>query len=153
LVAAAGACAAQDEPKAKASPADRLAAIKKSHAAAEAEYYKALEALPDTKEGQEKAEQLWKAFDKGQAERFMQAVEIAKAEPKSDAGFAALEWVLTIPRSYELPAGKPALELMAEHHAANPKVGKAVGWVGYFRPHRGENQQAAAAFIDAVAKK
>src|SRR5712675_610440 len=84
LVAAAG-----DQPKPTTSPADRLAALKKEHEAAEAAYYKAAEALPDTPEGEKKHDELWKAFDKGQADRFQAAVELAKADPKSDAGFAA----------------------------------------------------------------
>ena len=56
-------------------------------------------------------EELWQAYDKGEAGRFQAAVDLARADPKSDAGFAALEWVLTIPRAYYLPAGKPAMEL------------------------------------------
>jgi thiol-disulfide isomerase/thioredoxin len=135
------------------SPAERLAVIQKQHTDAEDEYRKAAGALPETEEGQRKADALWKAFDKGQAERFRAAVEIARAEPKSDAAFAALEWVLTIPRAYYLPAGGSAMELMTAHHADNPKVGKAIAWVGYYRPRQGENQEAAAALIDAVAKK
>jgi hypothetical protein len=139
------AVAADDKPK---SPAERLEAIKKEHKAAEDAFYKAAGLLENTPEGQKKYDELWKAFDKGQADRFAAAVEIAKADPKSDAGFAALEWVLTIPRAYYLPAGKPALELAAEHHAANPKVGKIVAWVGYYL-RAGSNQ----ALLKAVTEK
>jgi len=145
--------AADDKPKPGASSAHRLAAIQKEHKAAEAAYYKAAQALADTPESRKQQEALWRSYDKGQADRFLAAVELAKADPKSDIGFAALEWVLTIPRSYYLPAGKPALELVTEHHSANPKVGKVVAWVGYYRPWQGQSQAAATALIEAVAAK
>ncbi len=62
--------------------------------------------------------------------------------------------MLTIPRVYYVPAGKPALELTTQHHAANPKVGKIVSWVGYFTPHEEADSHAAAlALIKAVAEK
>jgi thiol-disulfide isomerase/thioredoxin len=147
----AGSSAAEDKPK--PSAADRLAAIQKEHKAAEAKFREALEALPENDEGRKKAGELYDKYDKAQTNRFLQAVKIAQAEPKSDAGFAALEWVLTIPRSYHLPAGKQAMELLTEHHAANPKVGKTIAWLGYYRPRRGDNEAAAAALIQAVAKK
>jgi hypothetical protein len=145
---------ADDRPDPKLPPADRLAALQKEHKDAEAAYSKAVQALPDTPEGEKKSEELWKEFDKKQGERFLAAVGLAKADPKSDLALAALEWVLTVPRSYYLPAGKPALELAAEHHAANPKVGKIVAWVGYLPPEdRVESHAAAVALIRAVAEK
>jgi hypothetical protein len=140
-------------PKRGASAAERLAAIQKEHRAAEAAFYKAVAALPDTPEGRKKSAERYQAYDQGQADRFKAAVELARTDPKSDAGFAALEWVLTIPRAYYLPAGKSALELMTEHHAANPKVGKTVAWVGYFMPRQAEAERAATALIEAVAQK
>ena len=145
--------AAYDEPKPGVSSADRLAALQKKHEAAEVDYDKAAEALVDTPEGRKKAETLWKEYEKGQANRFLAAVELAKADPKSTVGFAALEWVLTIPRAYYMPAGKPALELLTKHHAANPKVGKVVALVGYNRPRSGDSKDAATALIEAVAEK
>jgi hypothetical protein len=148
LLVVAAAVAADDKPK---SPAERLEAIKTEHKAAEDAYYKAARALGETPEDQKKYEELFKAFDKGQADRFAAAVEIARAEPKSDAGFAALEWVLTIPRAYYLPPGKTALELAAEHHAANPKVGKIIAWAGNFV--RDGNNPAGQALLKAVAEK
>jgi hypothetical protein len=142
------------EPPARdASSRDRLAEIQRRHKESEGAYYKAAGALPDTPEGNKKAEELWKEYDKKQAELFMAAVDVAKADPKSEIGFAALEWVLTIPRSYYLAAGKPALELVNKHHVANPKVGKIIAWVGYYRPGQGEAAPAATALIKAVAEK
>jgi hypothetical protein len=140
-------------PKPGDSPAKRLAAIQKEYKAAEDAFYKAAAAVPDTPEGRKQFTEMYKPYDKGQAERFQAALELARADPKSDAGFAALEWILTNPRAYSQPAGKPALELLTEHHAANPRVGKVVAWVGYFRPQRGEAQAAATALIKAVTEK
>ena len=144
-----------DKPPPKASPADRLAAIQKQHKEAETKFYKEVEPLPDTPEGNKKYQELFKGFDKGQGERYLAAVEIVKADPKSDGGFAALEWLLTIPRVYYVAAGKPAMDLAAKHHAANPKVGKIIAWVGYYTPHEmyPEAHVAALALIKAVAEK
>jgi hypothetical protein len=146
--------AAADKPHNPISLAEQLAALQKEYKAAETAYYKADEGVPDTPEGRKKSQELWKAYDKAQADRFMAAVTLAKADPKSDAGFAALEWVLTIPRAYYLPAGKPALELVAQHHAANPRVGKIIAWVGYFRPGKESDAAATATIvIKSVANK
>jgi hypothetical protein len=139
---------ADDKP-----PGDKLAAIQKEYKDAEAAYRKAGDDLPDTPEGQKKAEELWKAYDKKQSELFQKAVDLAKADPKSDAAFTALEWVLTNPRALQLPAGKAGLELAAEHHATNPKIGKIIAWVGYYPPHEAEKHDAAFALIKAVAEK
>jgi hypothetical protein len=146
-----------DQPESKQlTPAERLAQIQKENKAAEAEYYKAAEALQDTPEGRKKYQELFQAYDKGQGERFMAAVELAHQNPKADIALIALEWVLTIPRSYYLPAGKLAMEQVAEHHAANPKAGKIVAWVGYYTPHEQINAKewaAAMQLIRAVAEK
>jgi len=151
------AVATADEPPKKppGTPAERLAALKKEHTDAEAAYYKALRELPDTPEGQKKAGDLWKAFDKDQGERFMAALEIARADPKA-AAIPALEWVLTNPRAYYLPVGKPALEFAAEHYAADPRVGRIVAWVGQYTPHEQaspKEHEAAMRLVRAVLEK
>jgi thiol-disulfide isomerase/thioredoxin len=141
-----------DEPK---TPAEKLAAIQQQHKEAEAAYRKAVEPLKDDEEGQKKYQEIYAGYDKGQGERFLAAVEIAKADPKADVALPALEWVLTIPRSYYLPAGLAAMQEVTKHHATNPKVGKLVAWVGYYPPYeQGYPKEAAAAWamIEAVAK-
>jgi hypothetical protein len=148
------ACQAGEKPEPKSPPADRLRALRKENEKAEAAFYKAIADLPDTPEGKQKAQELWKEYDKKQAERFLAAVELARAKPKSDTGFAALEWVLTTPRAYSLPAGKTAFELAAEHHAANPKVGKIIALAGRLAPGEGEPaHKATLALFKAVAEK
>jgi hypothetical protein len=144
-----------DKPKAQ-TPAEKLAAIKKQHEEAEIAFRKEARALPDTPEGGKKVRDLFKSFDKGQAERFMAAYEIAKANPKSDVGFQALEWLLTTPRALSLPAGALAMKLATEHHASNPKIGKSIAWVGFFPPDLAQNADAAAnaqVLFQAVVKK
>jgi hypothetical protein len=151
LALACGVAVADD----KQSPADKIAALKKQHDDAQAALRKAAEGTKNDAEGQKKYQELYQEFSKGQGERFAAAVEIAKADPKSDAAVAALEWVLTIPSSYYLPAGVAAMEEVTKHHAANPKVGKIVAWVGYFPPHEKRNPKEAAVaweMIDAVLK-
>src|SRR5262249_35610019 len=62
-------------------------------------------------------------------------------------------WLLTIPRNYYLPIGKEALELVVKYHAGNPKVGKIVGWIGYYRPWGCESEKVATALIEAGGKR
>jgi thiol-disulfide isomerase/thioredoxin len=143
-----------DGAKLVVSPADRLASLQKEQKEAEVAYHKAAAATPDTPAGALKDKELWKDFDKGQSDRFLAAVDLAKADPKSDVGFSALEWVLLIPRSYYLPAGKPAMELVAKHHAANPKVGKIIAKLGFYLPsERADSHAAAVDLIKQVAEK
>jgi hypothetical protein len=147
---------AANKPDPAPPAADGLAGIQKQYEEARSAYLKAFESLPDTPAGRKSAGELWKGYDKKQAELFLAAVELARAEPRSDAALRALEWVLTTPRSYYHPAGKSALRLATEYQAANPKVGKIVAVLGVHLP--GEQADAAAhraamAFIQAVAEK
>lgn len=144
-------CAAAGEKSAR----EKLVALQKEHKDAEAAFRKAVEPLGDDDRGRKSAANLWKAFDDAQGKRFADAVDIAKADPKADVAVAALEWVLTIPRSYYHPAGRAAMEEVTRCHAANPNVGKLVSWVGQYAPHDKlypKEAAAAWAMIDAVAK-
>ncbi len=97
---------------------------------------------------------MYQVFRKKQQANFDAAVEIARADPKSDAGFAALEWVLETSQAHYLPAGKPALELLLEHHAANPKIGPGIALLAYLPPlERDSIYRAAVALLEAVAQK
>ena len=99
LLCIAASAAGADKTKSGPSPRERLDAIKKEYKAAEDAFSKARDALPDTPEGNKKKQELYEAYDKDRSDRFMAAVELARGDPKSEVGFAALEWVLTIPRS------------------------------------------------------
>jgi peroxiredoxin len=155
LVLTASVALADEAPKPR-SLGERLEAIQKRHKIDEEIYARAARDLPDTEEGNKEAQELWKAFDKGQAESFQAAVDLAKSDPKSEVGLAAIEWVLTIPRAYYHPAGILAMELAAEHHAANPKIGKTIAWLGYYTPHAElypREYAAARRLIEAVTEK
>jgi thiol-disulfide isomerase/thioredoxin len=146
--------AADENTNSLVQPTNRLASIKREYAEAEAAYYKTNETLPDTAEGRKKSSEFWNEFDKKQSNLFSEAVALAKLDPKSDSGFAALEWVLTIPRSYYLPAGKPAMELTTQFYAADPKVGKIIAWIGYYPPDaKSDSYPAAINLIQNVAEK
>ena len=69
-----GAAPGDDKAKPAASPRERLANLEKEHKAAEAVYRKEAEALPHTPEGRQKYEERWKAYDKGQQDRFEELV-------------------------------------------------------------------------------
>ena len=141
---------AEDKP----TPAARLQAIQKEVDAAEKAFRDAWAKLPDIHQEDPEVEKLFQAFRKKQVAGFETALEIAKANPKSDAGFAALEWLLTTPVAYHQPIGKQAMELMAEHHATNPKVGKAIAMLAYYPPTDNDpNYPAAMALMKAVAEK
>ena len=133
------------------TPMEKLAALKKAFEDADKAYSKSLDALGDTPADAKKAEETWKAFNQAQGERFITVLEIAKADAKSDTALAALEWLLTNPRSYYSPAGIPAMNLAAEHHAVNPKVGKIVAFLSDYTPSTFSPKEYAAAM--AVLKK
>ena len=140
------------DEKSKLPSTNRLAVIQQEYEEAESAYDKAAEAIPDTPDAEKKHDALWEKFDTRQAELFAAAVDIAKTDPKSGTAFAAMEWVLTVPRAYYLPAGKAAMELVTVHHANNPKVGKIIAWVGYYTPATAAaSHPAATALIRAVA--
>ncbi len=138
----------------KATPAERLKVIQKEVADAETAFRDAWAKLPDIHQEDPEVEKLFQAFRKKQLAGFEAALEMAKAEPKSDMGFAALEWLLTTPLAYHLVCGKQGMELMAEYHAANPKVGKTIATLAYYPPNEGEpNYPQALALLKAVAEK
>ncbi|HEV3443219.1 MAG TPA: hypothetical protein VG099_01185 [Gemmataceae bacterium] len=141
------------EPKPPASAKERLETIKKDIADAEAAFRAAWAKLPDPTKDDPGVEKLYQVFLKKQNEGFSNVLDMARTDPKSDVGFAALEWLLTIPRTFYLPAGKEAMELATRHHAANARIGKIIAWVGYFPPHFTKNEEAARALIKAVAEQ
>ncbi len=154
ILFALGSSAFADAPKSSVTPQEQLEAIRAESKAATAAYYKEANALPDTLEGSKKSNELFKAYDKGQAAGFLAAVELAQANSDSDLGLEALEWMLTTPRSYYLPAGKIAMELATEKYAAHPKIGKLIATLGWVPPYEGvDSRTAALALLNTVAKK
>jgi tetratricopeptide (TPR) repeat protein len=149
------AVATADDKKADTkTAAEQLAALRQETKEAETKLYKTLDDLGEDKEAQKKAGELFQAHEKEQVKRYEAALELAKADPRSDVAFDALAWLLETPRTYYLPVGKPAMELMLEHHAENPKVGKTVLTLGRFGPQEGQaSHKVAAELLKAVAEK
>lgn len=137
-----------------ASPMGTLAAIQRQYQDALAAYQQAEEdaSAPTPKPTPNLSP--WQEFDKKQADLFMSAVKLAEANPKSDVGFAALEWTLQIARAYYLPAGAPALELLAQQYADNPKIGTLVAYLAYYLPSsRYPSRVPAVELLKAVLSK
>jgi thiol-disulfide isomerase/thioredoxin len=146
-------CAAADDTP---TPAERLKTIRKEVADAEATFRAAWAKLPDPNQDDPKVEELYKKFGEKQEAGFKEAVEIAKADPKSDTAFDALEWLIMTPRAYYFPPGigKTAFEMLTTHHVANPKIGRGIAILAYYPPHEtDEPYREAIALLKGVAEK
>ncbi len=155
LVAPGGRADDKPKPPAKAETlGERLAALKREDAVAQQETMKKYQEMTAEEKDGKKVDALFEEAERGQITRYEAALSIVKADPKSEAGFDALEWLLTIPRVYHLPQGKPAMELAAEHHAANPKIGKVVLTLGRYGTHESyTNHKPALALLAAVGER
>ncbi len=118
----------------KSKPADRLAALKKEAKQADDELNKEFAKLGESKEDQAKGEKLYKAHTDKAAKWIEAAVDLAKADPKSDVAIDAVVWILTETPWFGQPAGKAALELARDHQAASPKMAKVVMSLRYAQP-------------------
>src|SRR5688500_8488671 len=100
------------------SHAARLKAVQAELESAEAAYWKARESLPEGTEDDPEVDRLGEAAAGKRRVGIAAALEIARAEPQSNVGFDALQWLLLQASGvYSQPAGVPALELMAKHHS------------------------------------
>jgi peroxiredoxin len=142
-----GAALAEEKP----TPAARLKAIQTEVADAEAAVRAAWEKLQDDPQ----VDKLAKVHSEKVRAGMAAAYEIAKADPTSDVGFAALEWLLLTPSAYYLPSGKPAIELMRDHHTGNPKIGKSIAVLAYYPllDTQGDVDPVTIALFRAVAEK
>jgi thiol-disulfide isomerase/thioredoxin len=151
-----GACADDEKTKPMATPAEKLIILQQEYKEAQAEYAKTTQFLPGPLEANPKWQELSKRFVKQQDDLFMVAVELAKANPKSQIGFAALEWLLEIPSAYYFPAEASALELMSRQYAANPKIGRGIAVLAYYFDWTSTNfpsYHSAVDLLNAVADK
>ena len=110
------------------------ASIAEKFAAAEADFHKSRAALPDTKEANDAQRKLVEELERKREQIMADGMALAKANPKSDAAFEALNAILSQVHSFSLPGGPEALRLMAEHHAANPGIGPMIALLSYYRP-------------------
>jgi thiol-disulfide isomerase/thioredoxin len=98
-------------------------------------------------------EKLYAEYDRKREAGRAAAMDIARSDPASETGFAALALVMKDVAVYQLPDGKEAMELLAKHHAANPNVGPLVARLAYYPPRpMSANYTAAAELFGAVAK-
>ena len=129
-----------------------LAAIQRGHADAQVSYRVEARSLPKTPEGSKQGEQLRKQFEEQQANLFTKALELASANPKSAAGFAALEWMLKDPGSYDAPAAMSAFEMMNRQYAEHPNIGCVIANLAYYFPSEdARSRQHAIDLLNKVA--
>ncbi|CAN5342831.1 hypothetical protein BH10PLA2_BH10PLA2_26560 [soil metagenome] len=114
-------------------PAEKLKAVQKEVADADKLFRDAWAKLPDVHQEDPEVEKLYQSFLKKQKAGFATAFEIAKTSRDSDTSFLALEWLL-LQFAHRDPSGIPALELMTSQHANDPRIGKAIAFVGYYLP-------------------
>jgi thiol-disulfide isomerase/thioredoxin len=146
----AGAVPAQDAP----AKAGRLQALQKELADAETAFREAWASLPNPRQEDPRVEKLYQAFAAKQHAAFAGALDIAKTDPKADAGLEALEWLLTNPQAYSDPAARSALELTAQHHAANHRIGGILAVLSYYPQCEGEpSHDEAVALLRVVVEK
>ena len=142
-----------EETKPK-TPKEQFEAIKKSLDEEQKKVYAAMDKLGETKEDEEKGNQLYGEFGKFQKKQYETAFAIAKAEPKGETGLAVLDWLLGTPSTYYTPIGKEALALFSEHHADSKAVTSLVQMFGnYAGDERNPIAKDLLAFIDRTAEK
>jgi hypothetical protein len=136
-----------DAPK---SPAEQFQALKKEVDDANAEVTKALRERKDPKDKEandrlNKAAREWQAK---QAENAAKAVELARANPKSEVAAEALAWALQGLRG-KPDAVREAIGLIKEHHLDSPKIQQAINIIQY----AGLPDRQVDDFLTAVAEK
>jgi thiol-disulfide isomerase/thioredoxin len=128
------------------------ASIAEKLAAAEADFHKSRAAMPDTKEANDAQRKLGEELDRKREQIMADGMALVKANPKSDAAFEALNAVLSLVHTFYLPDGPEALQLMAEHHAANPGIGPMIALLSYYPPNSKDPAHAPATnLLHAVA--
>ena len=150
-----GAYADEVKEGSRASPAGQLAAIQQEYTDSGNVYQKATQSISDTPEANDKRRDLSRQLEKKQAELFMAAVNLAGANPKSDFGLAALDWMLNTVGDFSLPAVNTGIDLMTEQYADSPKIGSTLANLAYYLlPEQSPPYRSAMdRFLEAVAGK
>jgi len=132
-----------DPPEGKKDPPTRAEKVK----AVQDDYTKAVRGLNEELQKAETAKEkneVRAKLPKLRTEAAEKALEIAKEDPKDDAGFDAIKLALTMGSG---AAAKHANELLLTHHVANPKIADMVLGLG-----RGGSDDAVK-FLRAVLDK
>lgn len=130
--------------EAKATPAAALDAIKKQY---EERYQKWGQELQAAKTPEEE-KKLFETHRRNAQEAVLQALQLAKQHPQEPAAFDALEWIVTGGLGYCSETWE-ALDLVAQRHIANSKVGMICR---YARIYRLSYAGTEALLRDALAK-
>jgi peroxiredoxin len=129
------ACFALPAYTADPTPAEKLKAIREKYEKLEKSCYAVYGPLNENLIGMAIYDMVFKVQEAGQKQAFADAFALAQAEPQSEVALSAVEWILTTPRSYYLPIGKPAFEFVREHYVTSPKIGNILNMSGYYPPH------------------
>jgi peroxiredoxin len=132
----------------------RLHAIQNEVSQAEAAFRREQAEHPATSLTPE-GERLYEIFRQTQTKGEAAIFQIAKAEPESDCGYAALEWLVKSPGFYDDDYGVWALELMAIYHADDPRLGNAIAVLSHYPPQleREPGYAPAVQLLQTVAAK
>lgn len=135
------------------SRADRLKAIAADVASAEAALKAAHAQMPDRSQDDAAVELLSKALTQKRRAALDTVLQIAKEDPASDVGFDALEWLLLNGINTRPSAGATALQLMARHHAADPRIALAAAVIALHPPYGlpGPQEKSIARYSVAYA--
>lgn len=125
--------AALADEAAQISPAERLADIQKEVADAEAEMMAAYKAA-STSQDEAFADKLSAACRTKKLAAFAEASKIAQAAPESEVARDAITWLLDRPMSYYTDDFVRCLNILAERHAADPKIGRGLANLAYCHP-------------------
>ena len=102
----------------------------------------------EDKAANEAIQKAFEAHQKTQAEAATRAVELAKADPKSEIAADALAWAIQGLRG-KPDAVKEAVGLLKEHHLGSPKIKSATEMIRY----AGLPDEVVSDFLTAVSEK
>jgi thiol-disulfide isomerase/thioredoxin len=113
-------------------PSEEWKALRKAVEESNMAYYKAFDAHKES-DAEDRREELWQAYRKINDANVPKVFKLVREAPTSASAFEMLEWIVTNGRIHVRslwPYGLQAVELLREHHAANPKIGLVCAAVG-----------------------
>jgi hypothetical protein len=139
---------ADDKPKPPDTPAEKWKAIQKEDTDARQEVRKKLDEIGRGEEAATKREAILKEYAAAGGKRKEAALALVRGDPSSALAGEVLVWVAT---RADGDTRKVAVELLAKHHAANPKIGEVVIRLGQAERYDegGENKALTALLASA----
>jgi peroxiredoxin len=95
----------------------------------------------------DKLDAAWKELTQKWKSNGPKVIELVSLDPKSDASFRALEWIVIDPINTLGPSGLRAVELLRDYHTRNPKIGYVCGALEIWN----WNKKPVMEFLRAVA--